>query len=97
MQYLLTEEEYNTLHGESDSEVDELETKILHLEAELKKAQALNSGSFKDEVTDMLKEANSNIFLAPELMGAEVLELQIRMDYLPPNLKNYIRNIVRTH
>jgi len=79
MQYLLTEEEYNTLHGEGDDEMDALEIELLHLKADIRqffyavkdmnimlgpKGERLDIGILLSEIPTNIQKELANVYPA---------------------------------
>lgn len=70
MQYLLTKEEYNTLHGEGDSEVEELEKELINLKAQIQTFKELSVYILYNKAEEMNRE-----YIAFEIEADRVPEL----------------------
>lgn len=81
MQYLLTEEEYNNLHGDKDEELEELKLKLNKLNAEF---------------IQFFQHANVEVWADPSRMNAEKIGLSIEATKLPDTFKNMVESKLKT-
>ena len=79
MQFILTQEEYNKLRNSVSKEKSEPE----------------HSSVFAADLVQMLHKSRTEIFRSSEHLGAEALNLQVKLDDIPIQLRRLIERHVR--
>ena len=83
MQYLLTEEEYQTLHGEDNDDIDELEIENMKLKVTMT--------TFVDKISDI------RVLQMPQHFGSKHLSITLDIDDIPQELMQILENKYRGH
>ena len=81
MQYLLSEEEYNNLHGEGDDEMDALKIENMKLKVVMT--------TFVDKIDDIRTVEMGH------RMGAKYLNMSIRLDDIPQEVVQILEDKYR--
>ncbi len=85
MQYLLTEEEYNALHGEGASEMVELEKQNLVLRSQI------------DSIINAFGQAKIKSYSKAEELNEKYIAIELMVRTLPDALKPIVELKTRTH